>query len=60
MRWEHVSFVLGILVCLTGALLMFEGNILGENTGLAAIIGIVGNGLIGTSGAMYAGRISTT
>jgi len=50
MRWEHVSFVLGLSLCLIGAFLMFEGNILGENnTGWAAVIGIVGIGLIATS-----------
>jgi len=51
MRWQYVSFVLGILLCLIGALLMFEGNILGERTtGVAIVIGIVGIGLIATSG----------
>jgi len=50
MRWQYVSFVLGISLCLIGAFLMFEGNILGENnTGWAAVIGIVGIGLIATS-----------
>jgi hypothetical protein len=50
MRWEYVSFVLGISLCLIGAFLMFEGSILGENnTGWAAVIGIVGIGLIATS-----------
>lgn len=52
MRWEYVSFVLGISLCLIGAFLMFEGNILGENKGWAIVIGIVGIGLIGTSGVM--------
>jgi hypothetical protein len=42
MRWEYVSFVLGILLCLIGGFLMFEGNILGENKGWAIVIGIVG------------------
>ena len=51
MRWEYVSFVLGISLCLIGAFLMFERNILGENnTGWAIVIGIVGIGLIATSG----------
>ena len=32
MRWEYVSFVLGILLCLIGALVMVAGeSILGEN-----------------------------
>jgi len=45
MRWEYVSFVLGISLCLIGAFLMFERNILGENnTGSAIVIGIVGIG----------------
>jgi hypothetical protein len=33
---------------------MFEGNILGENTGWAIVIGIVGIGLIATSGVGFA------
>jgi len=44
-------FILGILVALTGAFLMWNGSILGENTtGIATVIGIVGIGLIATSG----------
>ena len=51
MRWQYVSFVLGISLCLIGAVLMFEGKILGENnTGWAIVIGIVGISLIATSG----------
>jgi hypothetical protein len=51
MHWEYVSFVLGISLCLIGALLMFEGSILGERTtGIATLFGIVGIGLIATSG----------
>jgi len=51
MRWDYVSFVLGISLCLIGALLMFEGSILGERTtGIATVIAIVGIGLIATSG----------
>ncbi len=50
-RWQYASFALGILVCLIGAFLMFEGSILGENTtGWATVIGIVGIGSIATSG----------
>ena len=51
MHWEYVSFVLGISLCLIGAFLMFEGSILGERTtGIATLFGIVGIGLIATSG----------
>ena len=43
-------FILGILVALTGAFLMWNGSILGENTtGIATVIGIVGIGLIAMS-----------
>ncbi|MCK4482015.1 hypothetical protein KAU55_02230 [Candidatus Bathyarchaeota archaeon] len=51
MHWEHVSFVLGISLCLIGVFLMVEGSILGERTtGIATLLGIVGIGLIATSG----------
>lgn len=44
-------FILGILVSLTGAFLMWHGSILEERTtGIATVIGIVGIGLIATSG----------
>jgi hypothetical protein len=54
----RVPFLLGISVCLIGAYLMaFGEGLLGENhTGIASVIGIVGIGLIGTSGAMFAAR----
>jgi hypothetical protein len=43
-------FVLGILICLTGAALMFDGAILGETTtNIAIVLGITGIGLIATS-----------
>ena len=58
MRWEYVSFVLGISLCLIGALVMVTGeSTLGENhTGIATVIGIVGIGLIGTSGVGFSAR----
>ncbi len=44
-------FILGILLASTGAFLMWNAHILGENaTGIATVIGIVGIGLIATSG----------
>jgi len=44
------TFVAGLVLALTGAFFMFDGDILGENTsGIATIIGIVGIGLIATS-----------
>ena len=58
MHWGYVIFVLGVSVCLVGALIMVSGGaILGENhTGIATVVGIVGIGLIGTSGAIIAGE----
>jgi len=44
-------FIIGLVLALTGAVLMFDGDILGENTtGIATVIGIVGISLIATSG----------
>jgi multisubunit Na+/H+ antiporter MnhB subunit len=43
-------FILGLILSLTAAFFMFDGDILGENTtGIATVIGIVGIGLIATS-----------
>ena len=43
-------FIIGLVLSLTAAFFMFDGNILGENTtGIATVIGIVGIGLIATS-----------
>jgi hypothetical protein len=61
MRWTYVIFALGISACLIGALVMVAGeSILGENhTGIATVIGMVGIGLIRTSGAIFALRALT-
>lgn len=50
-KWQLVIFALGVSVCLIGALVMVAGeSILGENhAGIAAVIGIIGIGLIGSS-----------
>jgi putative Mn2+ efflux pump MntP len=43
-------FIIGLVLSLTAAFFMFDGDILGENTtGVATVIGIVGIGLIATS-----------
>jgi hypothetical protein len=45
-----IQFILGIIVTLIAASIMFEGRILGENTtGYATIVGIIGIGIIGSS-----------
>ena len=58
MRWEYVSFLLGVSLCLVGALLMVAGEpVLGEDrTGIATVVGIVGIGFIGTSGVTLSAR----
>jgi hypothetical protein len=58
MRWGYVIFALGVSVCLAGAFIMVAGeSVLGEShTGIATVVGIVGIGLIGTSGAIIAGE----
>ena len=49
-KYKKILFVLGILVCLAGAGLMFDGAILGETTtNVATVLGITGIGLIATS-----------
>ncbi len=49
-KTKPALFILGILAALTGAFLMWDGSILGENTtGIATIVGIIGIGLIATS-----------
>ena len=43
-------FIIGLVLSLTAAFFMFDGDILGENTtGIATVIGIVGIGLIAAS-----------
>ena len=43
-------FITGLVLALTAAFFMFDGDILGENTtGIATVVGIVGIGLIATS-----------
>ena len=47
--YKKILFVLGILICLAGAGLMFDGAILGETTtNVATVLGITGTCLIAT------------
>jgi len=52
---------LGVVVCLTGAVLMaFGEGLLGENhTGIATVIGIIGIGIIGTSSTLISSILSS-
>jgi amino acid transporter len=44
------QWVVGIVIALTAAIFMFDGDILGENTaGISTVMGIVGISLIATS-----------
>ena len=57
-----VQWLIGLVLALVGAFFMFDGDILGADTaGIARIIGIVGIGLIATSGISIigSGRKST-
>ena len=48
-KYRKILFGSGILVCLAGAALMFDGAILGETTtNIATVLGITGIGLIAT------------
>ncbi len=53
----HAVLALGISICLIGAFLMVAGeSIVGaDHAGIATVVGIVGIGLIGSSGATMAG-----
>jgi hypothetical protein len=46
-NWQYSLLVIGVLVCLIGAFLMWDGSILGDRTtGIALVVGIVGIGII--------------
>ena len=48
-EYRKILFDLGILICLVGAGLVFDGAILGETTtNVATVLGITGIGLIAT------------
>ena len=48
-KCRKILFVLGILICLAGVGLMFDGAVLGATTtNVATVLGITGIGLIAT------------
>ena len=48
-KYRKILSILGILICLAGAALMFDGAILGETTtNVATVLVITGIGLIAT------------
>jgi hypothetical protein len=54
-KMKKVLFILGIIISLIGAAIMFEGSLFGERTtGIATVIGIVGICLIATSSSWKA------
>jgi len=51
MKMNKIMFAVGLIIALIAALMMFEGQILGERTtGIATVVGIVGICLIAGSG----------
>jgi hypothetical protein len=49
-KFFTIQFVVGIIVALIGAFIMFQGSIFGENnSGIATIIGIIGIGIVASS-----------
>ncbi len=47
---RNILKAIGVLVCLTGGFLMYNGSILGESTtGIATVLGIIGIGIITSS-----------
>ena len=50
------QWIIGLILALTAAFFMFDGDILGENTtGIATVVGIVGLCLIATSNVTLLG-----
>ena len=46
-----IQWIIGIILCLAGAVSMWSGDFFGENTtGIAQVLGIIGIALIATSG----------
>ena len=46
----RLSMVVGVLLCLIGGFLMFQGSILGDRTtGIARVVGILGIGIIAST-----------
>ena len=51
-----IQWIIGLIIALTAAFFMFDGDILGENTsGIATVMGIVGICLIATSNVTLIG-----
>ena len=61
-RQSYAVLALGISICLVGAFLMAAGeSFLGpDHAGIATVVGIVGIGIIGSSGAMIASARSSS
>ena len=60
MNWAYAILALGVSVCLIGAYIMVAGeSLLGENhSSIAAIVGIIGIGIIGLAGALLSWYLS--
>jgi hypothetical protein len=58
----YMLLALGLSICLVGALLMIVGeSVVGpEHSGIAAIVGIIGIGIIGLAGSLRAASAGRT
>lgn len=53
-KFGVIFWILGIIIALFGAFVMWHGSIFGENnSGIATIIGIIGIGLIATGTPLW-------
>ena len=61
-RLSYAVLTLGISICLVGVFLMVTGEaIVGpDHAGISTVVGIVGIGIIGSSGAIIAGARSSS
>ena len=59
--WQRVLLALGIVLCLTGALLMVNGSVFGDRTaGIAIVTGIIGIGLISSNRKIRSDKLQVT
>ena len=50
MKKQKIAWIIGIIIALFGAFVMWHGSLLGENnSGIAIVIGIIGICLIATN-----------
>ena len=60
MNWAYAILALGVSVCLIGAYIMAAGESFlgGNHSSIAAIVGIIGIGIIGLAGSLLSWYLS--